>query len=298
MEKKFKSLSIFEFQERFTNDEDCRRYLYNKKWANGFTCEKCGHTRCGKGQREYVVKCNSCNMQYSPTSGTLFHKVKFPLLKAFYIVFYVSTSKKGISSTELSRKLDLRQKTCWLFKRKVMAAMKSSGKHPLDGDIEVDETNIGGQESKTRGRKNIKKKLVVIALERHKETGAPRAYARVIENAGSKQLSTFFENHINTNANITTDKWRGYRPLKKTHKKIRQLESGKKGKNFPVMHRWIMGLKGWLRGVHHHATDLQAYLDEYTYRYNRHFMKEGIFENLLNRMLVHEPVPYKLIKVN
>jgi len=66
-------------------------------------------------------------------------------LKAFYIVYFVSTNKKGISSTELSRKLGLRQKTCWFFKRKVMKAMESSGNYPLKGSVDVDEFFVGGQ---------------------------------------------------------------------------------------------------------------------------------------------------------
>jgi hypothetical protein len=67
----------------------------------------------------------------------------------------MSTSKKGISSTELSRKLELRQKTAWLFQRKVKEAMKSSGNFPLEGDVVEDELVVGGQEEGVRGRKNI-----------------------------------------------------------------------------------------------------------------------------------------------
>lgn len=68
-------------------------------------------------------------------------------------MYYVSTSKKGIASTELSRKLDLRQKTCWMFKQKVMQAMASSGDNLLTGKVEVDEFVIGQQEEGVVGRK-------------------------------------------------------------------------------------------------------------------------------------------------
>jgi hypothetical protein len=94
-----------------------------------------------------AVPAKQHNRGNAPAAGTLnhqpqtlFHKVKFDLLKAFYIVYFVSTNKKGITSTELSRKLNLRQKTCWGFKRKVMKAMESSENHPIEGDVEVDET--------------------------------------------------------------------------------------------------------------------------------------------------------------
>ncbi|KAA6324798.1 hypothetical protein EZS27_025913, partial [termite gut metagenome] len=145
---------------------DCLGYLSELKWKGGFVCSKCGHTHCCKGhEKPYSRQCTKCRYVESPMAGTLFHKCKFSLLKAFYIVYYVSSNKKGISSTELSRKLGLRQKTCWLFKQKVMRAMQSSGTYPLQGFVEVDETTVGGQEEGTLGRKNSDKKLIVLAIE-------------------------------------------------------------------------------------------------------------------------------------
>jgi hypothetical protein len=140
MEAKFKSLSIFEFQKRFPDDSSCLKYLANEKWKDGYTCVHCGHTKYCAGNSDYSRQCTKCRKIESPTAGTLFHKVKFPLLKAFYIIYYISTNKKGISSTELSRKLELRQKTCWMFKQKVMKAMESSKQHPLTAKVDVDET--------------------------------------------------------------------------------------------------------------------------------------------------------------
>ncbi len=294
MEKRFESLTIFEFQERFPDDRSCLRYLAEKKWANGYVCPKCGNTRYCKGDKEYSRQCTRCHYISSPTSGTLFHKVKFPLLKAFYIVYYVSTSKKGISSTELSRKLGLRQKTCWLFKQKVMVAMRSSGLHPMQGKVEVDETTVGGQEEGVVGRRNGRKKLVVFAIERNGK-GVSRMYGRVIRNASAKELGGFMRRTIARTSDIKTDEWKGYQPLMADFKGLRQVPSGRKGENFPDLHRAIMGFKGWLRGMHHHVAHLQAYIDEYTYRFNRSFMTKGLFDNLLNRMINTHPHPYKMI---
>ncbi|MGC9385295.1 MAG: IS1595 family transposase, partial [Kosmotogaceae bacterium] len=293
MEKKFESLSIFEFQGRFPDDDACLSYLADIKWSNGFVCPKCGHNHYCKATKKHSRQCTKCNHIVSPTSGTLFHKVKFPILKAFYIVYYVSTTKKGISSTELSRKLSLRQKTCWLFKQKVMKAMQSSGNFKMQGKVEVDETVVGGQEEGVVGRKNKKKKLVVFAIER-KGKGIQRLYGKVISNASSKELGGFMKSNIATDANIKTDEWTGYKPLRKNFPNLSQTPSGKKGEGFPDLHRAIMGFKGWLRGMHHHAEHLQAYIDEYTYRFNRNFMTTGIFENLINRMMDSKPVTYNM----
>lgn len=292
MEQKFKSLSIFDFQQKFPDEESCLKYLAEEKWRVGFLCPKCGHSNYCKGVKKYDRQCTKCRHICSPTSGTLFHQVKFPLLKAFYIIYYVSTNKKGISSTELSRKLELRQKTCWLFKRKVMEAMKTSGKNKISGKVEVDETVVGGQEEGVVGRKNDKKKIVVFAIER-KGKGISRFYGRVISKSGSEQLGGFLNDTVEKDAQIKTDKWTGYSPLKKQFPNLTQQVSGKKGSNFPDLHRAIMGFKGWLRGIHHHAGHLQAYINEYTYRFNRSLMKENIFENLLTRMIAAQPLPYK-----
>jgi hypothetical protein len=297
MEQQFQSLTIFDFQAKFPDDRACLSYLSELKWADGYICPKCGNTKYCGGDREFSRQCTKCRYICSPTSGTLFHKVKFPLLKAFYIVYYVSTNRKGISSTELSRKLGLRQKTCWLFKQKVMHGMKSSGKYKITGKAEVDETVVGGQEEGVRGRKNDKKKLVVFAIERMGK-GVSRVYGRVIGKSSAKELGSFMKDTIEPDAQIKTDQWTGYKPLKKDFANLYQVPSGKKGGNFPDLHRVIMGFKGWLRGMHHQVENLQGYIDEYCYRFNRSNMKEGIFDNLLARMVKADPLPYKIYCLN
>lgn len=292
MEKRFKSLSLFEFQQRFPDDQACMDYLAELKWPEGFICEKCKHTRYCKGKLPQTRQCTRCGYQATPTSGTLFHKIKFPLLKAFYIIYFMATNKKGISSTELSRKLNLRQKTCWAFRKKVAQAMKSSKDHPMNGVVEVDETVVGQRQEGARGREKSKKKLVILGIEK-KGKGISRMYARVIDRASEKEFRPFFKDHIDENASIRVDGWRSYKPLKKDYPNLKQEPSGKKGDNFSDIHRCIMMLKSWLRGVHHSVRNLQDYLDEYVYRFNRSFMKGEIFDNLLIRAVEHPPVIMK-----
>jgi len=288
MEKLHNSLSLFEFQQRFSTDNQCLAYLAAEKWKNGYACSKCGHTHYCKGNSLYSRQCTRCKNTDSPTSKTLFHKVKFPLLKAFYIVYFVSTNKKGISSTELSRKLGLRQKTCWYFKRKVMKAMESSGKYPLEGNVDVDEFFVGGQEAGKKGRGKENKKLVVFAIEKQSK-GISRMYGEVIDKADAENLGNFMRKKIKKKAHIKTDKWLGYRPLKSEFENLIQISSGEKGGNFPEIHKAIMLFKAWLRGIHHRVIDLQAYIDEYTYRFNRHFTNSSIFDNLIHRMIDAKP---------
>lgn len=141
----FKGTSIFKFYEMFSSDMDCYKYLSDLKWLKGYSCKKCNHDNYCKGRSPFSRRCTRCKYDESSTSGTMFHKLKFPILKAFHIAFRVSVRKKGMSSCELSKELDLRQKTCWAFKVKLQEAMASSRRYPLDKVTEVDEFLIGGQ---------------------------------------------------------------------------------------------------------------------------------------------------------
>lgn len=290
----FKGLSILAFNERFKTDLDCVKYLSEIKWAQGYACCRCKHNGYRENPQKHTRKCTKCKHIESPTAGTLFHKVKFPIRKAFYIVFLVVTNTKGASSYELGRKLDLRQGTCWLFKRKVMAAMASEGNHKLQNHVEVDEFLVGGHEEGKPGRSKGKKRLVVLAIEK-KAGGISRTYAQVIENAGSKEIQPFMEKFIAEDAEIKTDNWRAYKNIQKKFTRLKQ-EKSENGKNFKLMHRQIMMFKAWLRGTHHRCKDLQAYLDEYCYRFNRAIYPSTIFHRLVEKMIVHLPCSFNDLK--
>ena len=176
------------------------------------------------------------------------------------IAFKISTKKKGMSSLELSKEFELRQKTCWEFKWKIQQAMASSLQYPLEGLVHVDEFMIGGPEEQKRGRTKGAKKLIVIVLE-VLDTGVGRAYAEVIENASSKELGGFLKKYVSKDAKIISDEWRGYIPLKTEFKKLEQVVSDD-GKNFKDVHIHIMNIKSWLRGIHHHCSKerMQGYL--------------------------------------
>jgi len=286
---KFSFSTIMEFQDAFSDNRKALQHLADIKWANGFMCPKCGNkTHC----RVYYTlsrKCQSCNHIDSPTAGTLFHKVKFPLWKAFWIIYQMSMAKKGKSSYELGRELGIRQKTAWLFRRKVQEAMASLGRHPLEGEVEVDEFMIGQKEPGKKGRSKGSKRLVIMSIERRGEKGIGRGYATTVENATSEQLEEFIEEKVDKEAEITTDEWKGYTPLKAKWK-ITQKKSDN-GKGMPQIHNIIMNLKGWLRGIHHKCSKahLQSYLDEFFYRFNRRNSRNTIFDGLIIRMMEHQP---------
>lgn len=290
--KMFQGYDILQFQSTFPNDAACYSYLSSLKWKSGFQCPRCQHTGWSSTPLAHVRKCHRCKHKSSATAGTLFHKLKFPIQKAFYLIFLVSSSKKGASSTELSRRLSLRQKTCYYFKRKAMAAMHLSHQaaDQLCGKVDVDEFFVGGKIKGKPGRAKGNKKEVVMGIEM-KKGGILRCFANHIRHAGTKELRPFLRQFVHRSAEVRTDKWRGYRPLKKEFLNLQQVKSEPE-KNFRLFHRQVMMLKAWLRGIHHSVRQLQPYLDEFVYRFNQR-NHENIFDQMLNLMICAKPIYVK-----
>ena len=118
------NLSQEQLEEMFQNDEKCLEFLANIKWSNGFVCKKCGNTNSCPGREAYSRRCTKCKSKETATNCTIFHGVKFPISKAFYIAYNVCKGKEEISSYEFGRRLTLRQMTCWNFKTKIVNALQ------------------------------------------------------------------------------------------------------------------------------------------------------------------------------
>jgi len=133
-----------------------------------------------------------------------------------------------------------------------------------------------------------KKKKIVTAVELTDKRNIKRMYALKIDNFSAKELQTIFDKHLDKNAKITTDKWKGYRPLFKDYH-ITQIESDK-GKNFIALHTMIHQVKSWIRTTYSWVSDfnINRYLDEFCYRINRSQSKKNIFNNLIKRMVKSE----------
>ena len=112
-------------EELFVSDEKCLEFLADLKWADGFTCRKCGNTNFCAGKSSFSRRCTKCKSEESATSGTIFHNCKFPIHKAFFIAYNVCKGKQDVSTYEFARRLALRQMTCWNFKTKIQSALKS-----------------------------------------------------------------------------------------------------------------------------------------------------------------------------
>ncbi|GAB3646215.1 hypothetical protein GCM10028791_05920 [Echinicola sediminis] len=111
-------LSYEEFQRIFPDQSACLRHLEEFKWGKGFTCRQCGNTKSSKGPKLFTRRCTRCGHIDSVTAGTIFHGVKFPLEKAFYIAYDLIANTEKQTLDQLSELLDLRKNTVWNFRKK------------------------------------------------------------------------------------------------------------------------------------------------------------------------------------
>jgi len=296
---KFKGENILEFMDHFPDDRSCLQYLSNYKWAEGYTCKSCGHTKFTVRKKNLARDCNRCHHIESPTAGTMFHRVRFGIRKAFMITFEMSATTKGLSASQLSKRYSISRTTAWTFMHKVRTAMQSSENYPMKGNVQVDEFVFGGKESLKQGRsKDTKKKKLIGALELNGTGKVKRVYFKKIEDYSSKSLSKIFDSHISTEAQVLTDKWTGYAPITKRFN-IKQKYSDKGG-SMKQMHTIIHQVKSWLRSIYSwiHEAHIEKYLDEYSFRINRSIHKQTIFDNLIQRMIKAHPITYQAIKIS
>ena len=182
---------------------------------------------------------------------------------------------------------------------KVRKAMESSQQQPMDGDVHVDEFVYGGKEALKQGRSfDSKKKKIVVAAELSKKGKVKRAYFKRLENYSAKSLQTIFDEHISKNANIKTDKWSGYKPIKEEYNITQELSDD--GNNMKQLHTIIHQVKSWLRSTYSwmHKEHIESYLAEFSFRINRSIYKQTIFHKLIVRMVNAKPYNYQMIIVS
>ena len=296
---KFTGENILEFTDRFKDDASCLVYLSDYKWGDGYSCKKCGHTKYTVRKKNLARDCNRCHHIESPTANTVFHRIRFGIRKAFMIIFEMTASTKGLSSSQVSKRYSISRTTAWTFMHKVRISMESSCQQPMVGGVQVDEFVYGGKETLKQGRStDTKKKKLIGAVELNKEGKVKRVYFSKINDYSSVSLRKIFDKHISTEAYVETDKWTGYKPISEDYK-IDQKYSDN-GNSMKQMHTIIHQVKSWLRSIYSwvHEGHIEKYLDEYSFRINRSIYKQTIFHNLLLRMIRHKALDYQYIKVS
>lgn len=278
--------SLLELTTAIPDEKAAIAHFTAIRWKNGEFCPYCGHDKIYHFGDAKTHKCARCKQRFSIKVGTIFEDSKLPLRTWMLAVWFISSHKKGIASTQLAKDLDVTQKTAWFMMHRLRhAARTRSFNRPLKGDVEADETFVGGKDknrlTKQRGRKG--KAVVMGILERGGELRA-------------KQVETPWKAaeevpaHLDPTARLLTDEYQPYakaaRKAGVAHETVKhRAEEYVRGDvHVNSIEGYWSQLKRQIYGIHHWVSrkHLDRYVAESVWRFNRRALTETFrFNELL-----------------
>jgi transposase-like protein len=274
----------------FTDADVCLSFVVQLRWANGITCPRCGSGDHSFLSTRRIWKCKGCKKQFSVKLGTIFEDSPIGLDKWLPALWMVINCKNGISSYEMARALGVTQKTAWFMNHRIRLAVQEGTFGPMSGEVEVDESFIGGRArfmhadkraEKITGTGSMGKTAVMGLLERHGKDGHSRVKAKVVPNTKRKTLSPEVRQNVEAGAEVFSDSLKSYTDLSDayTHQVIDHAECYAKGKvhtngleNFwSLLKRSIKGTYVSVEPFH-----LFRYLDEQSFRFNTRKLTDGV----------------------
>lgn len=282
------TISTFQLFKMFPDAESARVYLESRLWPNGVKCPICSNGERVTARNAGYYRCNACLEDFTVRTGTIFERSHVPLHKWVYAMYLLVTSRKGISSLQLSKEIGITQKSAWFVLQRLREAC-GNDIDKLTGIVEVDETYVGGKEankheSKKRrmGRGAVGKSAVVGMRKR-----GGRTVAMPIEDADTANIHRAIHTHVEVGTTIHTDEaavYSGLGGLFFKHEAVNH--SGGEYVRLGVTTNSIESvwavLKRGLHGVYHHASPkhLGRYVNEFTFRLNDANCKRRTLERL------------------
>lgn len=289
-----------EFDAWFRTEKACRDYLARLRWPDGFNCPHCGRSGRAWTTGRELLHCQACQGQTSVTAGTIFDGTRKPLRTWFLAMWFVTSQKHGVSALGLQRVLGLGSyQTAWAWLHKLRRAMVRPDRDRLSGEVEVDETYVGGLEEGAVGRGTKTKAIVAVTAEKEgKAVG--RIRLACVPDVSSDSLLGFVEATVAPGSLVHTDGWVGYARLEDIgyrHRVTNLMGSRRPAHQLlPRVHHVASLLKRWLLGTHHggvQVSHLPYYLDEFTFRFNRRRSRARglLFHRLAQQAVAVDAVP-------
>lgn len=286
-----KNTTIQQFFKKFPNDETCLAHLFEVRFGQNHTCPKCNRAaKWYRIQAEKAFSCQWCGHHIHPAVGTIFEDSRTSLQSWFYAIYLFTQTRSGVSAKELQRQLGVTYKCAWRMGHKIREHMGFvDGNEPLSGDVEVDETYIGGHKEGGQGGKG--KTVLFGMLDRDGDV-----MTKVVPDRTSKTLLPIIEDNIEKGSTVHTDEHRGYANLKKSgykHESVNHAakEYARGDCHTNTIESFWSRLKSSINGTHIHVSGkhLDKYAAEFEYRFNSRGRPEKMFSELLENF----PSPVK-----
>lgn len=300
-------LSLADFLSQYGTDEQCRAALFQLRWQSGFQCPQCGDTKYCEIRDRKIYQCNNCRTQTSLTSQTIFADTKLPLTTWFLGIYFVTQSKDGISSLNLSRTLGISPTAALRMKHKLQQVMKErDDSRPLGGLLLIDDAYWGGKKRDGKRGRGASGKMPFVAALSITSEGNP-LYLRMSHlGAFSKtEVSSWAQKHLNAGSLVVSDGLNCFPGVKQAacnHEPIITSSGVSEYDEFKVF-KWlntmIGNVKNAIHGTYHAVSEkhLPRYLAEFCYRFNRRFQLGDMINRLAYGALRTPPMPQRLLKL-
>ena len=282
-----------EFMRDFPDDATCLNWLWQTRYAHDGEhayCPKCETERAFKrydtSQQRQSWTCTTCGHHIHPTAGTIFHKSSTSLTLWFYAIYLMTSTRCGISAKQLEREIGVTYKTAWRMMNLIRNELMEDEPDMMDGEVEVDETYVGGKRKNAKGRYPAKSTPVFGMVQR-----GGKVHAQPVRDASAFTLQPIIMKKVMPESTIFTDGHGGYQYIDTrggyTHQRINHSEGVYVSGNVhtqTIENFWSLVRRG-ISGVYHNvsAKHLQGYLSEYVFRYNHRDDGAAMFLTLLLR---------------
>lgn len=290
-------MTIIDLNRAFSTEEKCREYLGRVRWPHGPICPRCSAKTVSTIRTQGKFECSKCSYQFSVTAGTIFHDSHLPLEKWFMTTYLMCESRKGISANQLKRVLGVSYKTAWYLCHRIRAAMKEANPPPLAGTVEMDETYIGGRRRGLRAKVMQNKTMVLGAIQRGGDVRL-----KVEDRATKATLRKFLREHMAKGSkHLYTDDASAYKmapEIDTTHESVNHSkEEWVRGQVHTNTIEGVFSLfKRSIIGSYHHlsAKHLDAYLDEFEFRFNRR-RRADLFADTIRHLIAAHNLSFKAL---